>query len=71
MASLMTGSGTSMLSSKHVVVTVTDQGVAGARVLEADDGSEFAGTQFGDFLAAVGVHLEEAAHPLALALEAL
>ena len=44
------------------------QGVAGEGVLEADRGGDVAGVDLVDLLAVVGVHLEDAADPLPLAL---
>ena len=45
------------------------QGVAGEGVLEADRGGDVAGVDDVDLLAVVGVHLEDAADPLALVLD--
>ena len=47
------------------------QRVARARVLEADRGGDVAGAHFLDFLALVGVHLQQTADALALVLRAV
>ena len=44
------------------------QGVAGEGVLQPDDRGDVAGVDLVDLLAVVGVHLEDAADPLLLAL---
>ena len=53
---------------KDDLVLVVAQGVAGRGVLEADNAADLAGVNLGDFLALVGVHLEQTADALTLAL---
>ena len=53
---------------EHDRVIRVAQGVAGEGVLEADRGGDVAGVDHVDLFAVVGVHLEDAADPLLLAL---
>ena len=56
---------------QHDRLVLGRQRVAGGRVLEADRGGDVAGADLVDLLAVVGVHLEDAADPLLVALRAV
>ena len=64
----ITGSGNTIVSSVIDFVRVA-QRVAGGHVLQADRGGDVAGAHFLDLLALVGVHLQDAADALLLALD--
>ena len=66
-ASEITGSGKSIDSSR-IGFFSSQQRVAGGHRLEADGGGDVAGVDFLDLLTLVGVHLQEAADALGLAL---
>ena len=66
-ATSMTGSG-NVIDLEHDRVVRVAQRVAGEGVLEADDGGDVARVDLVDLLAVVGVHLEDAADALLLAL---
>ena len=67
MAIEMTGSGNS-IDSRMIGVILVAERVAGRAVAQADRRGDVAGVDLLDLLALVGVHLEEAADALALAL---
>ena len=67
MAMSMTGSGNTIDSSSTGCVLVA-QRVAGGGVLQADGGDDVAGATLVDVLAVVGVHLQQAADALLVAL---
>ena len=66
-AMAMTGSGKT-IDSRRIGWSLVAERVAGGGVLEADGGDDVAGEDLLDVLAVVGVHLQEAADALLVAL---
>ena len=63
----ITGSG-KLIDSRRIGLRWIAERVAGEGVLESDDGDDVAGADRLHFFAVIGMHLQQAADPLAIAL---